>query len=129
MILPITATVAAFLTFLYVGLSAQVIRGRMKGSGPEIGIGDEHDPFFRAVRAHANFSEYTPLFLILLTLVEMADAPSLFVSLLGGAFIIGRISHWYGLTEPDRLRFRTLGMVLTLTPLIAAAVLLLTELL
>ncbi len=127
MLLPITATVAALLSLLYVGLSAQIIRGRMKGAGPEIGTNDENDEFFRAVRAHANFIEYTPLFLILLTLLELADAPSLFMSLLGGTFIIGRISHWYGLTEPDRLRFRTLGMVLTLTQLVAGAVLLLTE--
>lgn len=127
MLLPITATVAALLSLLYVGLSAQIIRGRMKGAGPEIGTNDENDEFFRAVRAHANFIEYTPLFLILLTLLELADAPSLFMSLLGGTFIIGRISHWYGLTEPDRLRFRTLGMVLTLTQLVAGAILLLTE--
>jgi uncharacterized membrane protein YecN with MAPEG domain len=127
MLLPITATVASVLTFLYIGLSARVIQGRMKGEGPEIGVKDEGDEFFRVVRAHANFSEYTPLFLILLGLLELADAPSLFVSLLGGTFIIGRISHWYGLTETGRLRFRTLGMVLTLMPLLGAAILLLRE--
>ena len=129
MLLPITATVAATLTFLYLGLSGQVIRGRILGNGPEIGPGDAEDEFFRAVRAHANFIEYTPLFLILLGLLELADAPSLFMSLLGGSFIIGRLSHWYGLTTPSRVRFRTLGMVLTLTQLFAASVLLLTRVL
>ncbi len=127
MLLPITATVAATLTFLYLGLSGQVIRGRILGRGPEIGPGDEEDEFFRAVRAHANFIEYTPLFLILLGLLELSDAPSLFMSLLGGSFVIGRLAHWYGLTHTNRLRFRTLGMVLTLTQLAAAATLLLIQ--
>lgn len=128
MLLPITATVAATLTLLYLGLTGKVIHGRMIGQGPEVGT-DDNDTFLRAVRAHANFIEYTPLFLILLGLLELADAPSLFMSLLGGSFIIGRLSHWYGLTTPGRLRFRTLGMILTLTQLFAASILLLLEVL
>ena len=50
----------------------------------------------RAVRAHGNLDEYTPIMLILLYLLETLPAKSLTrtaLHILGGAFLLGRLMH------------------------------------
>ncbi len=47
----------------------------------------------RAVRGHGNFSEYTPMFLILMLLAELNNASAWLLHLSGGLFVLGRILH------------------------------------
>lgn len=121
MLLPITATVAAILTFMYLGLTMAVFYGRQSGLGPGIGLGD-NEIFIRLIRSHANFSEYAPLFLILLMLLELAGVTSLLLSLLAAVFIVGRFCYLLGITFVEALRYRILGMVLTIGVLTICAV-------
>jgi len=109
----ITAFYASILTALYVLLSVRVIAQRQEAR-VEIGHGESLQ-LLRRMRVHANFAEYVPLALILMALAESLKVPSLFLHLLGLAFVAARVLHAYGLSQtPHILRWRRLGMMLTL---------------
>ncbi len=64
MILPITLTMAAAAVFIHVWLAMRCSRIRMRDG---VSVGDGGSPLLLTrMRAHANFTENTPLFLILL---------------------------------------------------------------
>lgn len=81
------------------------------------------------IRAHANFSEYTPLFIGLLALAEYQGLAVLAVHAIGLVFVIGRFFHAYGLmiAEPQERWFgpRVFGMAATFSCLAALAAILL----
>ena len=88
------------------------------------------DMLERAVRAHGNLAEYTPIMLILLYLLETLPAASVTQSTLhmpGGAFLLGRLMHGicFGFMTSS-MPLRIGGTALTLFPLMGAAILLLT---
>lgn len=56
----------------------------------------------RRIRAHANFIEYTPLFLIMLGFAERGGIPAWSVHVLGVAFLIGRLMHAYSLIRGEQ---------------------------
>ena len=97
MSIPLTSTFAAAFTLFYLLLSFRV--GYMRGS-PVMKLifkMDKEIPKIkleRNVRAHGNFSEYVPIFLILLFLLEISGTVSfnylLAISLI---FTLGRLSH------------------------------------
>lgn len=113
---------ASLLAVLYLGLAAQVIRARYRtktalGSGGNPGLE-------RAIRAHANFAEYVPLALILLTLAELQGAVAWLLHLSGAVLLTGRALHGYGISRTDEvLALRSTGMALTFGALLVAAIL------
>lgn len=120
----ITALYAAALALLFFALSVRTLRLRR---ALKIGIGDAgNEAMLRASRVHANFAEYVPLTLLLALLLELSQAPSLLVHAIGTCLVIGRTLHAYGLSQsPEDFRYRVLGMALTFTALVGAAVALL----
>lgn len=128
-----TALYAALLTFLYIGLTVQVIRARVEH---KVSLGDGGKlQVQQAIRAHGNFSEYTPLFLVLLGLAEYQDLPLYGLHALGGVFLISRVLHAYGVgiaPNPNTRRMkdrksRALGMTGTLLVLLASAAIVLVQ--
>jgi uncharacterized membrane protein YecN with MAPEG domain len=117
---------AAILALLYVYLSARTIGFRRKS---RVSIGDGGDQeLLRAVRMHANYAEYVPISLILLTFVELQAAPLLLVHVLGSLLLIARISHAYGISSVQAKGiFRVGGMAGTFTTITIAAMWLLNE--
>ena len=111
---------AALLAILFVGLSIRTLRLR---KGLRIAIGDGGNPqMLRAMRVHANFAEYTPLALILLVIAELHGAPAWSLHVLGAGLLLGRVSHAYGVSQPNEVyRFRVAGMALTFTVLLATS--------
>jgi uncharacterized protein len=69
------------------------------------------------IRAHANFAEYAPLFILLLALAESQGLPLYGVHGFGVLFIVGRLIHAWGLltVEPgsQSLLPRVAGMAMT----------------
>ena len=116
----ITGAYAALLALLLVGLSARVILFRRAN---RIGLGDGGDAsLLRRMRAQSNCAEYAPLGILLLALTEANGAPALAVHVLGLALLAGRLIHAAGFgLEPERMGLRILGMVLTLTMILVAA--------
>ena len=111
---------ASLLAVLYIFLSIRVIRMRVAN---RIGLGDGSNPRLRrAIRVHANFSEYVPLALILVAFVEMQQASPGLVHGLSLSLLIGRLIHSYAVSqEQENVRLRVAGMVLTFVTIGGAA--------
>lgn len=118
--LHITSIYAGLLAFLFLALSWRVIAFR-RSHLVSLGDGDSKDLRQRS-RAQANFAEYTPLGLILLACVELRGAPPLAVHSLGLMLLGGRLLHAVAFwVHPMIMRFRIIGMLLTLIMIAAAA--------
>ncbi len=107
-------TSVCLILYLLLSVNAAMTRRR---SGLAIGEKDNEN-LARAVRAHGNFSEYTPLFLISFVLLESVQASSDYLILVGLFFLLGRIFHAYSMFSKKEL-FRALGMILTFGPYLA----------
>ena len=95
--LPLTSTFASIFTLFYLFLSFRIgyLRGspvmklffKMEKEIPETKL-------YRNIRAHGNFSEYVPIFLILLLIIEILGNSS-FINLFMICLIFsyGRLSH------------------------------------
>lgn len=118
--LPITLTIAGACGLLALWLAFRVSQLRFRH---KISIGDAgNDALMARMRAHANFSEYTPLFLILLAMLELAHGSALWLWVGGALFVLARVAHFLGMDRPAPNPFRIVGTVLTWLPLGAFAV-------
>ena len=111
---------AALLALLYVYLSARTIGVRRKA---KISIGDGGDDvMLSAMRMHANFSEYAPITLILLSFMDLQGGPIWLLHTLGILFVLARLSHAYGISSAQAPgKFRVAGMVGTFTTIAISA--------
>lgn len=116
----ITALYASFLGLLIVWLSLNVIKFRKKhiiryGDGNNIDL-------IIARTAHSNATEYIPVALLLLLLLELNHAGIWVIHLLGVSFVLGRLIHAYGILKKNHFG-RVTGMKITLFAIIALAIL------
>lgn len=119
-ILPVTAFYASVLAFIYLYLTALVITHRRSN---RIGVGDGGDDRLqRLIRVHGNFSEYVPLTLILLAILEISTEIPWLIHAFGAALVLGRVLHAYGLRHSVGATWqRLVGMMLTLLTLFGLA--------
>jgi uncharacterized membrane protein YecN with MAPEG domain len=120
----ITLLVTSVLIGIQMVLTALVIKARR---GSQIAIGSDGVPYLeRAVRAHGNFIEVTPIFLISLLLLELVNSYLWWVAILGLVFSVGRVLHARSLLVAElrsgSYRQRVLGMMLTMIALTASAI-------
>lgn len=121
MILPITLTIAGAAALLNIWLARRVGQIRMSN---KISIGDGGNEALTArMRAQANFVEYTPFFLILLGLIELAIGSKTWLWVVAVIYILGRIAHGFGMSRPhpDKLRLRMIGIIVTFLVLVGLA--------
>jgi uncharacterized membrane protein YecN with MAPEG domain len=93
--IPITAIFAGLLALMLVGVSVRVtwLRTRKK-----IDFHDGGDPeLARAIRVQGNFTEYVPMALALMGLIEWTGAAPWIVYVLGIALVAARVVHAWGL--------------------------------
>ena len=108
MTLQITLTMAGAAAILHVWLSLRVSRLRRP---LKIGVGDGgNEVLLRRIRAHGNFAETVPLFLILLGLLEFATGGSLWLWGAAIAFILARLLHVFGMDRPGANWMRVSGV-------------------
>lgn len=114
----ITVLYTALLIALYLVLTFRVMAVRFP---KRVMIGTGGDPRLeRAARVHANFAEYVPIFLVALLGAELCGTPAWALHACGAAMLVGRASHAAGVSrDPDILALRGLGMLLTISALIA----------
>ena len=119
---------AGILGIIFLALSINIIISRRK---LKIAIGDENLIIKRKIRAHGNFAEYTPFFLILLYMIEKDGASVLTINTLGVLFVIARIFHAYSLLKAEKYIdgkitanpiWRVLGIVMTFGCILLASV-------
>jgi len=119
--LTIIPVFAAVFAVFFVLLSINVIRARRQH---KVGIGaGRNKSVERAMRVHANFAEYVPFALLLITLLELNRASSLLLIGLCSLLLVGRLVHAFGVSmENERFIYRVSGMVMTFTVILIAAV-------
>ena len=110
---------AAVYTLIILWLSLKVINNRRKfrvllgdGGVQELQI---------AMGTHSNATEYLPIGLLLLAVLELNGAWGWLIHLFGVILIVGRGYHINGMFT-QRLKYRVLGMQITIFALIALAV-------
>lgn len=112
---------ASLHVLLYLWLALRVI-GRRKARGIGIGTGGD-EALARRIRVHANFSEYVPLALLMLALLELAALPVALLWTFGAALLLGRVLHAAGLGGSAGTSFgRLAGALLTFLVLLAMAI-------
>lgn len=117
----ITPIYLALLALLFIVLSFKTINVRKK---LQIGVGSGDSPeLLRAMRVHANFSEYVPITLLLILSVELLNGSSVLVHALGVALLLGRLLHAYGVSKiKENLKFRVTGMLLTFATMLVSII-------
>jgi uncharacterized protein len=120
MILPITLTAAGAAALINLWLGIRVGQKRMAN---KVSIGDGgHPPLVARMRAHANFSEYTPYFLILVALIEMALGTSTWLWLVVGLYLLARVAHGIGMDLIEgESKLRMFGILVTMLVLLGLA--------
>lgn len=117
--LPITLATASTLGIMIIWLSARVIAARVKNQAL---IGDEGNvDLLFAIRTHGNFTEYTPIFLILLGLLEMSAVDARVLTTLAVVFVVARLLHVLGMGQEANLKLRQIGMVGSFASILVAS--------
>ena len=108
-------------TIIILGLSFNVIRLRVAN---KVSLGDGgNENLLRAIRAQGNATEYIPMAMIGLLVLNFLGAPIWAIHISGALITLGRISHCYGLINFKGVSiFRFFGQVATFTSLIWAAI-------
>jgi len=101
---PIYGGLLALLT-LWLAMRVSLVRREKK-----VSVGDAGDPvLLKAIRVHANSIEYIPVGILLLVLLEAQGTLPWQIHLLGGAFLLGRLMHAYGLGVTPQVIFARAG--------------------
>lgn len=109
--LPITLTIAGAAALINVWLALRVSHVRRLD---RVSVGDQGNPRVATrMRAHSNFVEYTPFFLILLGLVEAARGSEAWLWFVAIAFILSRLAHPFGMERPAPNFLRMAGIAVT----------------
>jgi len=117
---PITTITTSLLALIYLFLSVKVI-GLRKFHKISIGA-KENQLLERAMRAHGNFAEYVPLSILLIACSEVNRANTIFLAILAGMVVSGRLTHAYAfLYHKQHFTPRTIGMILTFLAIIILA--------
>jgi uncharacterized membrane protein YecN with MAPEG domain len=124
--LNITPYYAAVLALLFIILSVRTIKSRREH---KVAIGDGGEKsILRASRVHANFSEYVPLTLLLIAMLEIQSYSHLIIHGLCIALLAARIAHAYGVSQTnENFKFRIFGTATTINIIAICAFLLLAK--
>lgn len=111
MLLPITLTLAAVCALVNLWLAIRCVRIRFKNQTLH---GDGANALLaQRMRAQANFIEYTPIFLVLTALVEMALGSSIWLWIVAAAYLAARIAHGFGMDMDRPNAWRASGALIT----------------
>ncbi|WP_417621085.1 MAPEG family protein [Parasphingorhabdus sp.] len=122
MTLPVTGLAAAICALLLIYCAYATVKVRIAS---QIGFGDGDNPdLLAARRTHANLSEHAPVFLIMLAVLELANAHHLGLTAIAAIFLIGRVAHIVGMNQHHKggsPRLRQIGVIATWFTTIALA--------
>jgi len=97
MTLPVTGLAAAICALLLIYCAIATVRVRLAS---KIAFGDGGDPGLLAARgAHANLAEHAPIFLIMLGILELANAHHYGLTAIAALFLTGRAAHIIGMNQ------------------------------
>lgn len=115
------------LTIIYLKITLFTIKQRRRTQTPYVSRLDEDKLLAAAVSSHSNFASYTPLFLIMILLLEINwETKWYFLLPFALLFCLGRYLHFLGLTDKEHLEkpdfnFRINSMKITIFTLLIGA--------
>ena len=119
-ILPVTLTAAGLAALMNIWIANRV--GRVRGQ-EKVSIGDGGNArLIAAMRAHANYVEYTPFVLVLLGFIEVAVGSPWWLWTVALVYLVGRVAHALGMTTDNPLRLRMIGTVVTMLTLLGLGI-------
>ncbi|HEY0917518.1 MAG TPA: MAPEG family protein [Solimonas sp.] len=120
--LTITPLYAGALAILFLALSFRVVQQR--GHGVSLGDGGDQE-LLRRIRGHGNFTEYVPLILLMLAMLETGGVtPPWLLHLLGATLLVARLLHGIALSYTSQWKFgRFWGTALTFLLLLVTGLL------
>ena len=108
MILPIALTAAGAAALLHIWLSVRVSHIRRTQG---VLHGDAGNPaMVKRMRAHANYAENAPFFLVLVVLLELAGGRAEFLWAATIIFFLARILHVFGMDSDKLSKLRIVGV-------------------
>lgn len=121
MTLPIIAALAAAILAVMQVILMVTVGNRRRTSAISFGDGGDAD-MLRVMRRHGNFIENAPMFLILLSLLEILGGSQSIVLGLATVFVVTRISHAIALSSATApTAFRVIGALGTIIGLLGGA--------
>lgn len=119
---PITTVTGSIVAIFYIYISITIIKFRYQY---RVSLGSQgHDDLERAIRAHGNFAEYTPLTLILMLCAEANHAHWSVAGLIAITFVLGRLFHAYAfIINTHHFKYRKRGMYLTFASIFSLSLL------
>lgn len=88
--------------------------GRLRAAEKIIHGDGGNEALMRRMRAQANFIENAPLVLIMIAAIELSGRGGLWLPIVGGLFILARVSHLIGMDNPGGNPFRAIGVMITM---------------
>lgn len=111
-VLPTTLSLAAAALLVNLWLGMRIGRLRMS---EKVLHGDGGNPLIaQRMRAQLNFAENVPLILVLFAAVELAGRGGLWLQVVGGVFIVGRVAHALGMDANKPHKARVAGVLITM---------------
>jgi len=119
-ILSITPIYIAALGLLFIPMTMRVAIYRIK-SKISLGAGDNPE-MLKRMRGQANFVETVPMALFLLITMEVLGASNMWLHALGLLLVLGRTSHYFGLTDIVPFAFRVIGIMATMLTILIGSI-------
>jgi len=116
---PVVALYGSLNAIFNVILAVRVSGARRRGK-KSIGT-DGNEVVLLANRVHGNNAEYVPLAIVMLLVVELAGGSSNVLHAMGGALLLARFAHAFGLPRPAPNPYRVMGMVGTWLVILGAS--------
>jgi len=114
----ITLTAAGVAAILNCWIAWRVVQLRRSR---QVSVGDGGDQAVVCrMRAHANFTEFTPFVLILIAVIEYSTGTSLWLWAVMAIYMLGRIAHAYGMD--GWALGRSAGAIITLLVLLGLGI-------
>lgn len=119
-ILPVTLSTAAAAAVINIWLGMRI--GRLRhATGISVGDGG-NDLLLRRMRAQLNFAENTPLVLVMLAALELANMGNPWLLAVGGVYSLGRVLHGVGMDGGALGWGRMIGTLTTMLTQLGLAV-------
>ena len=116
----ITSLYAGLLALMLLALSFYVIKGRFKN---QVGLGDGgNEDMMKRIRIHGNFTEYVPILLIMMVIMEVNGFQAWMLHVYGCGILLFRALHAIGISSSvNTSKPRFIGMVGTFALLFLGA--------